>query len=67
MNLQAFWRHVASSSDERICHRVDQLTGNSEIANLYFALTVHLKTNSRLMNFNNNFDKNFILSEIKLS
>jgi hypothetical protein len=43
INLQAFWRHVASGSNEGVGHRIDQLTGNAEITNLYFTLTVHLK------------------------
>lgn len=33
-------RHVASRSDKRVGHRIDQLSGHSEIANFDFSVTI---------------------------
>ncbi len=38
--LQSFWRHIAPGADERISHRVDELSGDTEVADLDLALTI---------------------------
>ena len=46
-NLKTLRRHVAPGANEGVGHRVDELSGNAEITNLNFALTVHLQVKEK--------------------